>query len=345
MGETHMTGNKRLRTVQIGIGHDHATSGFNSLLRQPECFEVVGFAVPECEMEKYADRIAEYRDDRGIPFYSVEALLNLPNLDCAIIETEEINLTKHAAMAAEKGLHIYMDKPGGTDFTAFEALIQLVREKQLAFSVGYMYRFNPKVLEAMEKIKNGELGEIYCVEAHMDCEHIPEARARLGKFPGGMLFFLGCHLIDLIYRIQGEPEAVLPLSCQTGLDGVEAEDYGMVVYKYPHGVSFAKTCAIEPGGFRRRQLVICGTKGTIEIKPFEILTDVRDMLVTDMRETYPNEGWNSPGKQTTSQPFNRFDPMLHHFWQVAAGLRENEYDYDYELGLFRLLLRSCGVTV
>ena len=62
---------------------------------------------------------------------------------------------------------------------------------------------------------------------------------------------------------------VIPLSCNTGYEGVDTCDFGMAVFKYPNGVSFAKTCDVERGGFLRRQLVICGEKGTIEIKPFE----------------------------------------------------------------------------
>ena len=124
---------KILKTVQIGIGHDHATSAFNSILRQPETFEVVGFAVPECEEEKYADRISEYRDQIGVPYYSVSELLALPDIDCAVIETEEENLAKYACMAAERGIHIHMDKPGGYKLDEFERLIEIVRSKQLAF--------------------------------------------------------------------------------------------------------------------------------------------------------------------------------------------------------------------
>lgn len=337
---------KKLNVIQIGLGHDHATSDFNSILRLTDVYNVIGFAVPDCELEKFESRIKEYRDDRKIPFYSVEEILNLPNIDAAVIDTEEVNLTKYAIMAAERGLHVYMDKPGGCEYSEFERLVSIIKEKNRTFSVGYMYRYNPCVREVIRKIKAGELGEIYCVEAHMDCRHTPEKRRWLGSFPGGMLFFLGSHLIDLIYWIQGEPLEIFPLSCTSNLDDVtEAEDYGMVAYRYPHGVSFAKSCAYECGGFRRRQLVICGTKGTIEIKPFEILTDERDMLYTEMRETYEGEIWNSPGKQTKSDYFNRFDDMMRDFAEVAMGKKESDFGPDYELGQYRLLMKSCGVEL
>ncbi len=336
---------KKMKIIQIGIGHDHATSAFNSILKQNDVFEVVGFAVPELEERKYADRVAEYRDERGIPYYSVENILNLDGIDGAVIETEERELVKYATMAALRGLHIHMDKPGGYSLAEFERLIEIVKEKKLAFSIGYMYRFNPKIIECFEKIKRGELGDIFCVEAHMDVAYGSEKRQWLSDmdFPGGMLFFLGCHLIDIIYRIQGEPEQIIPMSCATGYEGIDAVDYGMVAYKYKNGISFAKSCSMECGGFRRRQIVICGTKGTIELKPIEILTDERDMLYSEMYEIYRKSGM--PGMHSRSENFNRFDDMMHRYASVAMGETENEYTYDYELGLYKLLMRSCGVKI
>ncbi len=338
----------KLKVIQIGLCHDHGTSAFNSILRQPELFEVLGFAVtPEefAEEPKHCDEIIkEYRDDRGITMYTVEEILALEGVEAAVVECRENHLNKYAIMAAKRGLHIYMDKPGGWELSEFEELVRLVKERKLAFSIGYMYRFNPKIEEIMKRIKNGEIGEVYCVEAHMDCEHAPSNRQRLEKFPGGMMFFLGCHLIDLIYRIQGEPEEVLPMNCCTGFDGVTADDYGMVLFKYKNGISFAKGCAKEIGGYMRRQLVVCGSKGTFELKPLEAFEPgtERDWLYTVMREVPEKQSWQYSGKYTKTNYFNRFDAMLKNFADVAKGRKENPYSYDYELSLFKLLLKSCG---
>ncbi len=330
---------KRLRVILIGLGHDHATSIYDSILRQTELFDAVGFAVPKSELTDFPDKVERYRGQ--LPMYTIEEILALPNVDGAVVETEEVNLTYYAQLAAERGLHIHMDKPGGLDIAAFDRLIDTVQSHRSAFTTGYMYRFNPKIQEALQKIENGDLGEIYAVETHMDCEHPVSKREWLGRFPGGMMFYLGCHLVDLIYRIQGEPLEVLPMNCSTGAG---ADDYGMAVFRYPHGVSFAKTCANEPGGFVRRQLVICGSKGTIELKPLESYTsgphDHRDSY-TVMRETYANEGWNTFGAMSESDLFNRYDDMMRHFAEVANG-KENPYSYEYERAVYRLLLKACG---
>ena len=272
---------------------------------------------------------------------TVEEILNNPEIEAVVVETEEIYLTKYAFMVATAGKHLHMEKPGGVDLCNFKKIVETLKSKKLTFSTGYMYRFNPKIQEALKKVKNGQLGKIYSVEAHMDCKHPAKVRQWFQNFPGGIMFFLGCHLIDLIYQIQGEPEEIIPFNCSTGYDEVTANDYGMVVFKYKNGVSFAKTCAIENGGFLRRQLVICGEKGTIEIKPLEALAD--GGLYTVMNEAYSTD-WHKEWDTSKSEVYDRYDGMMRNFAEIVRG-KENPYSYEYEFGLYKLTLRSCGKEV
>ena len=276
---------------------------------------------------------------------TVEEILNYPGLDAVCIETEDRRLTEFAIMAAEKGLHIQMDKPGSASDKDFDRLIDLVKEKNLVFHIEYMYRYNPSVMKLKEDIKSGKLGEIYAVEAQMNCIHPVEKRKWLGNYPGGMLYYLGCHLIDLVYGICGEPDEIIPLSMPIGTDGVEADDFGMAVFKYKNGVSFVKSTAVEPGGFERRQLVVCGTKGTVEIKPLEWLDlechSIIQALTTSVREAYDND-WNKKGEYHTTPVFGRYDAMFRAFADYINKEKENPYGYEYERKLHKLILKACG---
>jgi predicted dehydrogenase len=131
---------------------------------------------------------------------------------------------------------------------------------------------------------------------------------------------------------------VIPLNGSTGFDSITSEDYGMVVLKYQNGVSFAKTCAAECGGFLRRQLVICGERGTIELKPLEVLSEGGQYTV--MNEAYGAD-WHKPWDTSQSVVHDRYDAMLRNFPEMVRG-KENPYSYDYELGLYRLILKCCG---
>ena len=329
---------KKIKIAQIGTSkNSHGNCIWKCLLNQSEIFEVVGYAFPENEREKFPSEAKAFDGYREM---TVQEILSDTEIEAVAVETEEIYLTKYALMVARSGKHLHMEKPGGTDLTAFRELVNTLKAETLSFSLGYMYRFNPQIKEAVSKVKSGELGKIYSVEAQMNCVHSVETREWLKNFPGGMLFFLGCHLIDLIYRIQGEPTEVIPLSTATGFNGVDTCDFGMAVFKYPGGVSFAKTCDTEKGGFLRRQLVICGEKGTIEIKPLEICVENGQYTVT--HETFSDD-WRKPAAEKKTELYDRYDDMMRNFAEIIRG-KENPYSYDYELSLYELILKACGVN-
>ena len=330
---------KRIRIAQIGTStNSHGNSIFRSLKKQSDLFEVIGYALPENEREKFPERMVEFE---GIRECTVEEILSDPTIDAVAIETEEVYLTKYALLAAQSGKHIHMEKPGGISLLDFERLIDIVKNKKTVFHTGYMYRYNPVIMDLLERIRRGELGEILSVEAQMSCRHPKVLREWLGNFPGGMMFFLGCHLIDLVLQIQGTPVEMYPMSCSTGLDDVVTEDFGMAVFKYPRGVSFVKTVAAEKGGFARRQLVVTGTEKTVEIKPLEMYGDP-DLQYTTVTE-YDSDDWGDKGTTYSTEQFDRYDAMMASFAAMVRGEKQNPYTYEYEVQLYKTVLRCCGM--
>ena len=324
---------KQIKVAQIGTKHVHGRSIFASMKNQPALFQVLGVAEPDPDRAYFLTECPTYQ---GYPAYSVEELLNLPGLQAVTIETDEPNLCKYAIMAAEKGLHIHMDKPGGTNLSEFRKLIRIAKEKGLVLSLGYMYRYNPMVQELLAQVKAGEFGHILSVEAQMNCLSSPPYREMLNTMPGGQMFFLGCHLVDMILQLQGQPERIIPLNRKTYTDGVDAWDFGMAAFCYPRGISFAKTNAAEIGGFARRQLVVVGTKKTAELKPWETLVPGGQITT---RTDYTEEGFHS----RETEAYHRYKPMLAAFARMVAGEMENPYTLDYELELYETLLKCCEV--
>lgn len=328
---------KPIKIAFIGVNENsHYRQVLTRIWELTDLFEVAGIAFPENEKERLPDNCAHFA---ALPELTVDQILNDPTIEAVAVETDEIYCTKYALLAAKAGKHVHMEKPGGIDLAEFEELIATVKKKDLIFCPGYMYRFNPYIQELFAAIARGDLGEIISIEAQMSRTDTVGDRQWMGQFPGGMLFFLGCHLIDLIYRIQGPPKKVIPLSCCTGLDGVESEDYGMVAFQYDRGVSFARTITVERGGHRRRQFVVVGTKATWEIMPLETGPEAG---MTTGRTIYTEWKWADPGVKETCAPFDRYNDMLTHFARCVRGEIENEFTPDYELEVYKLLLQSCG---
>ena len=328
---------RKVKIVQIGMNtNSHSTHIFGSLKKQQDIFEIVGYVLPENEKTRLPEQVKHLEGFREL---TLEEALTDPQIEAVTVETDEIYLSKYALLAAKHGKHIHMEKPGGISLAEFETLIDTVKQSGKVFHTGYMYRYNPYVKDLMQRVKAGELGDIISVEAQMSCPHTVQVRQWLEQFPGGMMFFLGCHLVDLILQLQGKPERIIPLNKSTGKDGVTSPDYGMAVFEYPNGVSFAKTYAAELGGFVRRQLVVTGTKGTVELKPFEILRDGGQY--TD-RTVYTSQDWHQPGEKSTSAFYDRYDEMMASFAAMVRGEKENPYTYDYELELYKMVLQCCG---
>ena len=330
---------KPIRVAQIGTMHDHASPTFHSMLRQPEFFDVVGSAeiCPDRESRLYKER----------PHYTVEQLLNM-DLDAVAIETEENRATEFAQMFADRGVHIHMDKPGSHGTASFNRLADTLQARGKVFHLGYMYRYNPVVMDVMHRALDGEWGDIYAVEAHMSVHHGIQKHRWLCRYPGGMMYFLGCHLVDLVVRLQGEPEEVIALNSRTGQDVPECEDYGFAVLKYKNGVSFVKSCSAEYNGFDRRQLVICGTKGTVEINPLEIhVPGDGHLQKTSYRITGDKEEvaifGNDNAKFRDSVHYDRYNLMMRSFAQYVRGEKENPYSYEYEKKVFAIFMKCCGV--
>ena len=338
---------KPIKIALIGVNeHSHYRQIHTRFHQYKEFFQVVGIAYPENEKIRLQDKVEKLYESwekeglQPVPEMTLEQILNDPTIEAVAVETDEIYCTKYALLAAKAGKHVHMEKPGGRELSAFEELIKTIKEKNLVFCPGYMYRFNPYVQELFAAIEKGELGQILSVEAQMSRWDKSNLRQWLGQFQGGMMFFLGCHLIDLIYRIQGKPENVIPLNKSTGMDGIHTQDHCTAVLEYPHGISFARIISTERGGYRRRQLVVTGTKGTWELKPFEW---GKEESMTTGRNISTAEKWGDPGVDSVAEPFDRYKAMLTHFARCVRGEQENEFTPDYELEVFKLLLQCCGV--
>ena len=332
---------KPVKIAQVGLMHDHGVQTLRSLCKLSDHYEVVGIWEPNEDL--YA------RLPQNVPRYSLTELLEMPGLEAVTIETTELESTVYAQQFAERGIAIHMDKPGSPDLESFRRLISTVQKNNLTFQMGYMYRYHPLLRETLELARKGELGEIYSVEAQMSIRHSPQNRQWLERFPGGMMFFLGCHLVDLILQFQGKPEEVLPFNTCTRLDGITSQDYGFALLRYPNGISFVKSCACEYNGFARRQLVVCGSRGTVEIKPLEILLGQEDDMklskgVLTLAKNQPND-WIDSSQPIDIIPYNRYDEMMCSFARKIRQLEVNPYPPEYELELFETLLRCCGKEI
>lgn len=331
---------KKIRIAQIGTSrYSHGNEIFNAIKSLSDIFEVVGYALPEGEREKFPEKMSAFEKSREM---TLDEILNDSTIDAVTVETEEKYLTKYSRLAAEHNKHIHMEKPGGTDLKDFEELTAAVKSKNTVLHIGYMYRYNPVIRRVIKAAQEGKYGKIISVDAQMSCIQTEDMRRWLKDLKGGMMFFLGCHLVDLVLRIKGSPSNVLPLNKSTRTGDVDSKDFGLAVLEYDTGASVVKTSAVEFGGFARRNLVITGDKKTVEIRPLEMYAESGyPNLFTEITE-YSSSEWGDTGIHSKSETYDRYLPMMKAFGKMAAGEIKNPFSLDYELELYKTILKCCA---
>ena len=326
---------KRIKIGQIGIGHNHGEAKMLAVRKFPALFEVVGYAE---ENQRWVERRGEKKGYADLPRLTVEEIIE--RSDAILVESDVWDLTKYAKLCVDAGKHIHMDKPAGGTLEEYKYVLDTAKAKGLAVQLGYMYRYNPAVLKCLEHVKNGDLGEIYSINAEMSTFHRPEYKKWLTNFGGGIMYILGSHLVDLIVYMLGEPKKVTSFLKHTCLDGVDFEDNNLAVLEYDRALARIFVSSVEVNGFGRRQLMVSGSKGTANICPLErpITMTYSDTSIAD--KTYEDRKITIPFEDHTSN--GRYDEMMRDFYAYVTGTKQNPFTYEHDYLVQKVLSKIVG---
>jgi predicted dehydrogenase len=114
--------------------------------------------------------IAEIRDDRlnevaaqtrpATATTDYRRLIENPAIDAVMISTTpeptHFPIAKEAMLA---GKHVFLEKPIALELSEADELIQISRERNLLFTIGYSQRFNPKFAYVKRSLEDGTIGE------------------------------------------------------------------------------------------------------------------------------------------------------------------------------------------
>ena len=327
---------KKIKIGQIGIGHNHGSSKMRTVRKFPELFEVIGYAE---ENERWIEKRGKLPEYEGLTRMSVEEVIE--KSDAVLIECDVWDLDKYAKMCIESGKHIHMDKPASESPDEYKKMLDLAKKKNLVVQLGYMYRYNPAVMKCFEHIKNGDLGEIYSINAEMSTGHSPEYKKWLTNFGGGIMYILGSHLVDLIVYVMGEPKKITTFLKHTGLDGVDLEDNNLAVLEYDKALCRVFVSSVEVNGWGRRQFMVSGSLGTVNIVPIE-----NQCHMTYSDKSIATRPYKDMKIDVDIEDINdgcRYDTMMQDFYEYIIGTKENPFTYEHEYLVQKVLSDVVGV--
>lgn len=323
-----------LRLGQIGVGHGHANK--LAVYRASPDWEVVGICEPDAGLRAAAEKQNTYQ---GLPWMTRDELLAVDRLDAVLVETKPDTSLEHAAAAIAAGRHVHLDKPAGTSLPAYRKILDEANTKGLVVQMGYMFRFNPAVMLLREFLAQGWLGDVFEVSAVMSKVVEPAARKEFARFPGGMMFELGCHVIDLVVAILGKPdrvESVLRHSLESADDTLA--DNTLAILHSPRAIATVRASALEVEGFSRRHLTVCGTQGTFHIQPLDD-PSVRIVLERDC-------GAFQKGINVLPFPgFTRYTADAAEMAAIIRGEAVSPFTPAHDLAVQETVLRAGGMPI
>lgn len=322
----------RIKIGQIGVGHAHA-SGKTDVYRKSSEYEVVGICEPDEKLRRQAENSPTYK---GLTWMTAEQLLNVPGLQAVAVETEPRDLLKYAEMCADAGKHIHLDKPAGESLMQFRRILDTMTRKHLCLQMGYMFRYQPGVMLVKDLVRKGFLGELFEVHTVMSKVVDPANRIRHAEYPGGMMFELGCHVIDIVLDLLGPPDSVTPFKQHAGSQQDTLLDNMLAVLSYPRSLATVKSSALEVDGGSRRHIVVCGTEGTAHIEPLDATKSVR-LTLSKERGKYKKGCQDVP-----VDSYERYAGDAADFAKVIRGEKTHDWSPMHDLAVQETVLKASG---
>jgi len=319
--------------AQYGVAHAHA-AGKASVLKSNSRVAFYGVYEPDPALMASAMQVEAYQ---GVHWFSTrEEMLQDGRIDAVAVEGAVCDNLARAHEVVGCGKHVWLDKPAGTDWEAFSALVAAARDRDLLVQLGYMFRYNAGFQFILDWAESGRLGELFCVRGRMSTSLSQERRMELAAYQGGILFELLCHLVDIVISLLGRPVTITSF-LRNELDTPSFRDNTLVVFEYPRAMAMLESAAIETSPFAARRLEVYGTRGSAILEPFEPRPALRLCLDRD-RDGY-KEGW----QEIPVEARPRYAASLQALVADILGEKEPDRSLEHELLVQEMVLRASGV--
>jgi len=232
------------------------------------------------------DRVKVREQDIALGFDAYQTVIQRSDVDLVLLLTPPVFRPEMAAAAIQAGKHLFMEKPGAVDPVGVRSLLETAAQadaKRRSIVVGTQQRYAPQYLELIQRIRDGQIGELTLLEAlwigDMELWHYQERKPEWSD----MEFQVRCwphftwlsgdhfveqlvHNLDVANWVAGATPAV----CQ-GIGGRQVRqtgniyDHFAVRYEYPTGLPMYAMATQIRNITTRVCNLIHGTKGRAEV--------------------------------------------------------------------------------
>lgn len=252
-------------------------------------------------VDPYEPVLNETGDQFGIDkrFPSLADALDAVEFDAVIITTPTPTHRDLAALAAERGKHVFLEKPMALTLAECDDIMAAVARHSVILQMGFMRRFDPDFATAWERIQGGEIGEPMIIKSLTHGPGLPPAWATDLRTSNGNLAEVNSHDLDTTRWLS----AATPLrmyvevanfkGAERGVTSEHFYDNMFATVKFDSGAmaSISGVCPCDYGYDSRVEIV--GKKGIIQIGELKgesivVCTDRDRGLVTPIFRRWPD---------------------------------------------------------
>lgn len=328
-----------VRMAQYGTRHGHA-AGKVLAMRESPAVEFAGVYERDPDRRRALTR----GDDpayRGVHWFESEHdLLDDPSIVAVASEGRNAESLAQTEAIVHAGKHVWYDKPAGDNWSRWQRVVSLARLKGIYLQMGYMFRYHEGFARIANWAREGFLGEVFAVRAHMSTHITAAQRQVIGTHRGGIQFDLAGHMLDQIVWMLGRPSKVTSFRCHH--DGEVApgfDDNTLAVLEYDGALAMVDIAAMETPPMARR-LEVYGRRGSaILLEPFEPAEAIR-LCLDAPRGGFVVGAQIVPVTAQSRQAL--YDRELEAFLGALDGSRPPDRTLDHELLVQETLLRCTG---
>lgn len=194
------TGLRRVRLGLAGLGRIGRLHAENLVGRVPSAQLAWIVDADEALARAMGERL-------GVPWSTAfEDLLRDLDVEGVVVATPTPLHVQMVEAAAAAGKHVFCEKPISLSLEATVAAIDAVREAGVSLQVGFHRRFDPDWAAAAERIRSGELGEVYFFHTRLRDKQPPPLEYL--RQSGGLFVDVSIHDLDAARWLIGEIEEV-----------------------------------------------------------------------------------------------------------------------------------------
>lgn len=193
----------------------------------------------------------------------------------------------HMQAAVEAGKHVFVEKPHAIDPSGIKMAaraMDLAVEKRLCVVSGLQSRFHAGIRETIQRVQDGQIGEIISMEENWlrepygvtrRPEGLQEIDIQLGNqyrfswLSGDDVTQSLVHNLDRVAWVLGEapPLRCFGLGGRSGAQNLLGDvfDHNSIVYEYENGVKLYAHCRTAQNTYNQHSSTILGTKGTAHV--------------------------------------------------------------------------------